>query len=231
VDSVSRGRGWPRSRRQQGGGILWALLSWLFLMGLAVGFLGILYGVHLDRVVRVKFEGKRWALPARVYARPLELYVGRSLSVEALKGELERLDYRAAQTPAKPGTFVIDQDRFRVHTRPFRFWDGEEPERTLDLTIADGKIASLDDAGGGTAQVLIRLEPALIASIYPTQNEDRVLVRRQDLPDLLVKSLVAVEDRNFFGHMGVDPTAIGRAVYQNLRAGTVVQGGSTLTQP
>jgi penicillin-binding protein 1B len=57
-NSVSR-RLAARARRRAGGG---------------------LYGVHLDKVVRAKFEGKRWALPARVYARPLELYVGRALT-------------------------------------------------------------------------------------------------------------------------------------------------------
>ena len=190
----------------------------------------VLYGTHLDRVVRVKFEGKRWALPARVYARPLELYVGRNLSEEVLKGELDRLDYRPLNPPAKPGTYTRQQGRFLIHTRPFRFWDGEEPERTLELVIADGKIESLTDAGGGPAPVLLRLDPALIASIYPAHNEDRVLLRRQDIPDLLVKSLVAVEDRNFFEHAGVDPKAVGRAMVQNARAGAVVQGGSTLTQ-
>jgi penicillin-binding protein 1B len=217
-------------RKCQGGGVLWSLLRWVLLLGLAVGLGGILYGVHLDRVVRVKFEGKRWALPARVYARPLELYVGRNLSADVLQSELDRLGYRSVQTPSKPGTYALDHGRFQIHTRPFRFWDGEEPERTLDVTLGEGRIAALADVGGGPAPVLLRLDPALIASIYPAHNEDRVLLRRAELPDLLVKALVAVEDRNFFEHAGVDPKAIGRAVFQNVRAGTVVQGGSTLTQ-
>ena len=216
--------------RGQGGGILRSLLSWILLLGLAVGLGGVHYGVHLDRVVRVKFEGKRWALPARVYARPMEIYAGRGLTVEALKAELERLDYRAVQTPSKPGTYALDDGRFRIHTRPFRFWDGEEPERTLDVILADGRVASLQDVEGGTAPIILRLDAALIASIYPSRQEDRVLMRRDELPDLLVKSLVAVEDRNFFEHLGVDPKAIGRAMFQNVRAGAVVQGGSTLTQ-
>jgi penicillin-binding protein 1B len=205
-------------------------MSWVLLLALAAGCGAVLYGVHLDRIVRVKFEGKRWALPARVYARPLELYVGRTLSAEVLQGELDRLGYRPVGEPSKAGTYALDGGRFLIHTRPFRFWDGEELERTLDLTIAEGRIASLKDVGGGPDPALVRLDAAVIASIYPSHNEDRVLLRRVDLPDLLVKALVAVEDRNFFEHAGVDPLAIGRAVFQNVRAGTVVQGGSTLTQ-
>jgi penicillin-binding protein 1B len=234
VSTVARpGRATPGPGRQ-GGGVLGGLFGWLIrwglLLGLVVGLGLFLYGTHLDRVVRVKFEGKRWALPARVYARPLELYVGRKLSDEVLKGELDRLDYRSLNPPAKPGTYARQAGHFLIHTRPFRFWDGEEPERTLELVIADGKIQSLTDAGGGPAPILLRLDPALVASIYPAHNEDRVLLRRQDIPDLLVKALVAVEDRNFFEHAGLDPKAIGRAMLQNARAGAVVQGGSTLTQ-
>ena len=170
MPSVPRGNVLARGLGRQAGGILWFFLRWILLLGLAAAFGAVLYGVHLDRVVRVKFEGKRWALPARVYARPLELYVGRALSVNVLQAELDRLGYRAVQAPSRAGTYALDQGRFLIHTRPFRFWDGEEPERTLDLTIADGSIASIADAGGGPAPVLVRLDAALIASIYPTHN-------------------------------------------------------------
>ena len=195
-----------------------------------VGLAGTLYGVHLDRVVRGKFEGKRWALPARVYARPLEIYAERTLTGEQFQAELGRLNYRQVTDPTADGTYSRTGEHFQVHTRSFRFWDGEEPGRLLDLDLKDGKVAGLRDAGDGSSPALIRLEPALIASIYPTHNEDRVLVQRKDLPDLLVKTLMAVEDRSFLSHYGVDPRGIIRASYHNLRAGGVVEGASTLTQ-
>ncbi len=210
---------------------LWPfLLRWTLLIAVGVGLAGILYGIHLDRVVRGKFEGKRWALPARVYARSLELFAGRSLTPEQLQSELERLNYRSLDEPSIPGSFQRSQGTFKVRTRSFRFWDGEEPERLLNLEIKDGQLAGLHDAGGGPDPALARLDPALIASIYPTHNEDRVLLRRRDLPDLLVKSLLAVEDRSFFTHGGVDPRGILRAAYHNVQAGGVVEGASTLTQ-
>ncbi len=86
------------------------------------------------------------------------------------------------------------------------------------------------DGSDATPLALVRLDPALIASIYPTHNEDRVLLRREQLPPRLVKTLLAVEDRTFYQHHGVDPRGIARAAYQNLRAGRTVQGASTLTQ-
>ncbi len=220
-------RGPPPRRRGRLGAFL---VRWLFLIGLAVGLAGILYGVHLDRVVRGKFEGKRWALPARVYARPLELYLGRPLTSDQLVGELIRLNYRQVDAPQSPGSYSRSGDRFLLQTRPFRFWDGEEPARRLDLDLIEGKVAAMHDATGGADPALARLDAVLIASIYPTHNEDRVLLRRKDLPDLLVRSLLAVEDRSFFSHNGVDPRGILRAAYHNARAGAVVEGASTLTQ-
>jgi penicillin-binding protein 1B len=200
----------------------------LILVG--VGLAGTLYSIHLDRVVRGKFEGQRWALPARVYARPLELYAERPLAGEQLQAELDRLNYRQTPSPKTPGSYSRDADRFLVYTRPFRFWDGQEPARALEIRLDEGRVAELGDGAGGPPPALARLDPMLIASIYPTHNEDRVLVRRKDIPDLLIRSLLAVEDRSFYRHFGIDPRGIARAAYSNLRAGGVVEGASTLTQ-
>ncbi|WP_089724414.1 penicillin-binding protein 1B [Candidatus Thiosymbion oneisti] len=210
--------------------LLLSVSRWVLLLTLAAGLAGVLHAIHLDGTLRAKFEGKRWALPARVFARPLELYVGRPLSVEALTSELERLRYRRVKTPNYLGSYSRRGDRFLVHTRPFRFWDGPEPERILDIRIKDGRVAWLKDTAGGVDPALVRLDAVLIASIYPTHNEDRVLIRGTDLPPLMVAALLAVEDRDFYRHWGVNPRAIARAMWRNLRAGGVVEGGSTLTQ-
>ena len=56
------------------------------------------------------------------------------------------------------------------------------------------------------------------------------LLRLADLPPHLVQAIIAIEDRRFFVHGGLDPVAILRASIANIRAGRVRQGGSTLTQ-
>jgi penicillin-binding protein 1B len=203
---------------------------WALLLSVAAVLAGVLYAFYLDGRVRAKFEGKRWALPARVYARPLELYGGRPLSIEELRDELARLKYRRVKFPKFAGTYSREGGRFLLHTRPFGFWDGSEPERLLVVGIEEGRIARLEDRASGADPALVRLDAALIASIYPTHNEDRVLIRGQDLPPLLVATLLAVEDQDFYEHWGVDPWAIARAMWHNLLAGGVVEGGSTLTQ-
>ncbi|MFE8034887.1 penicillin-binding protein 1B [Thiohalocapsa marina] len=223
-------RGRQPRRRRRGLRLFGLLFRLGLLVAVAVGLGAVLYGIHLDELVYTKFEGKRWALPARVYGRPLELYVGRPLSVQQLTGELQRLGYRDESGAGSVGTWHVDGAQVLVHNRAFRFWDGVEPQRRLRIGLSDGVILDLTDADSGAPIALARLDPALIASIYPTHNEDRVLLRREQLPPLLIKTLLAVEDRKFYQHLGIDPKGILRAAIENLSAGRTVQGASTLTQ-
>ncbi|MCB1761100.1 MAG: penicillin-binding protein 1B [Gammaproteobacteria bacterium] len=213
-----------RSRRR---GYRWStrLLALLLLFGLV----GAVYLLYLDHRVRATFEGKRWAVPAQVYGRPLELYVGAAIGIEQLTAELKHLGYRQVSHPHKAASWSRNRGRFLIRSRPFRFWDGSEPSRLLDLRIDDNHVIQLLD-GEGRELPLVRLEAPSIGTLYPAHNEDRVLVTRQQLPELLVAALLAVEDREFFTHHGVNPKSILRALWANIRAGEVVQGGSTLTQ-
>src|SRR5580765_1366914 len=115
----------------------------------------------LDRRVTVQFEGRRWTLPARVYAQPLELYVGQTLSAERFALELDRLGYRVAGNPVEPGTYRRRGDRVDVDVREFRFSDELQKSRELRLGFGGGAIASLKDSQGGDVPVY-RLDPLLI---------------------------------------------------------------------
>ena len=87
-------------------GLFRSLLSLFFslLLGaLLLGALGLgLYTLYLDAVIRAEFDEKRWAMPAKVYARPLELFTGMSLSADAFAQELLLLRYRDVNCPIEP---------------------------------------------------------------------------------------------------------------------------------
>jgi len=55
-------------------------------------------------------------------------------------------------------------------------------------------------------------------------------VRLSDLPQYLIDAVVATEDKRFYSHLGIDPIGLARAMVANVKAGAVVQGGSTITQ-
>nr|WP_261977566.1 penicillin-binding protein 1B [Marinobacter sp. F3R11] len=184
--------------------------------------------VYLDAVVTDRFEGRRFEVPSRVYARPMELYDGAGVSSGALERELALSGYRKGDG-VKPGSYRRNGGHFIISTRGFRFPDGDEPRRKLSLNIYGDRVHDFSVSAGDDAAI-VRLEPARIGGIYPAHKEDRILVRLDEVPSLLPDALIAVEDRNFYDHFGIAPMSIGRAMLANLRAGQIVQGGSTLTQ-
>ena len=204
--------------------------AWLIRACILLLLGGGLYTIYLDYSVRERFEGKRWALPARVYARPLELFNGMNLTPSQLESELKLLRYQRNTSASSVGSYRRSGDYFELHTRPFKFTDGEENSRFLRVRFAGGQIVAIHDSARGSQISLVRLDPLLIGSIYPRHKEDRILTRLDDVPSLLIQAMVAVEDRNFSQHWGVDPRAIARAAWANIKAAKLVQGGSTLTQ-
>ena len=185
--------------------------------------------LYLDHLVTKQFEGRRWTLPAQVYAAPLELYAGLALSLTELEHELQRLHYQRAQALERPGTYRWQGEHIEVALRPARFADEARAAQVLTITGAGAALVSLRDSAGQELPVL-RLEPLLIGSIFPIHGEDRIVLTPQDVPPLLPAALKAVEDRKFDTHHGIDPIAMLRAAWVDVRARQIEQGGSTLTQ-
>ena len=186
------------------------------------------YVAWLDYRIRDAFEGARWAVPARVFARPLELAPGMTMSADAVEAELKIAGYRRVRTAVRPASFERDGGHFRLVTREFRFPDGTAPSRRVAVSVSGGRIAGVEVDGAARGRA--RIDPAEIARVYPAHREDRVLLRLEEVPAAFVAILLEVEDQRFHQHFGIDPLAILRAAWANLRAGQTVQGGSTLTQ-
>ena len=191
--------------------------------------LAVLYGGFLAWSVGRQFEGRRWDLPAQVYAAPLELYAGRALDTEDFVAELRRLGYSEDPRLPGPGSYRAGLGRVELATRSFEYAGDVEPERLIAIAFANGRISSVRDARGESAAI-VRLDPLLIGSLFPALGEDRLILAPEDIPTLLTDTLIAVEDRRFTRHSGVDLRAIARAAWVNISSGEIRQGASTLTQ-
>ena len=203
--------------------------SHFFLKLLLAGLVAfVLLLAYLDARITSTFVDKMWEVPAKVYARPLELFAGARLDAQGLAYELEVLGYRKVASARSPGQVARNRDRFEIYTRGFDFPDEREPARKVLVELAGSRVKAI--AGGGKRVDLMRLDPVQIGGIYPSHGEDRVLVRLDDVPLTLRDGLLAVEDHRFYAHSGISLIGIARAAFSNLRSGQVVAGGSTITQ-
>ncbi len=201
----------------------------LIYFALAGLLFAAVYTSYLDFTVRARFEGKRFALPARVYARALELYPGLGLSPPEMSTELALLGYRESAHPREPGTYHWRNETLDVVIRPFLFADGPQEAISLRVEFNGDRVRRLIDLAESKPLPLARLDPPLFGGIYPGKNEDRILVKLNEVPDHVVNALIATEDRRFYSHHGIDPIGIARAIFKTA-TGSSVQGGSTLTQ-
>nr|WP_024309379.1 penicillin-binding protein 1B [Pseudomonas sp. P818] len=219
----------PRSNKKSRSSGMRPWLAW----GLKLGLVGLVilagFAVYLDAVVQEKFSGKRWTVPAKVYARPLELFVGQKLAKDDFLRELDALGYRRESSVNGPGAVSVAGNNIELHSRGFQFYEGAEPSQKVRVRFSGDYVAGLSQADGSNLAVA-RLEPLLIGGLYPAHQEDRILIKLDQVPAYLIDALVAVEDRDYFEHFGVSPKGIARALWINATSGRLVQGGSTLTQ-
>ena len=213
------------------------LIRNIFFLGLSLGLLGIIIAVlyalklqsdyHLDDA---NLGGALWSMPARVYARPLELYAGAPVSAAQLERELKLLEYRKVDYAVEPLQYSAEGNTMSVYLPPFTYWDGPRPARKLQVHFADGKISGILNESTLEPVILDRIEPLRIASIYPQHQQDRILVNLDEVPEVLVESLIAIEDRTFWNHPGIDIKGIARSIYVTFVDKSGRQGASTLTQ-
>ncbi len=205
------------------------LTAMLAACALAAGFL-VPYTIHLNNRVTERFGALQWQIPTRVYARPLQLQPGLAMDARTLKTELDAAGYQEDGEGRRQGSYHADGGRFTISSRGYADIDGQVPARWIEVTLGGGKVARLRDAEGGKALKAARLDPARIATLYGQRQEERRLVRIEEVPELLTTSLQAVEDRDFARHHGIDVSGMMRAALVNLRSGEKRQGASTLTQ-
>ncbi len=205
------------------------VVTWgLALVGLGLGFL-IPYTLYLNNQVSERFGALQWQVPTRVYARPLQLAPGLAMNAQTLKTELDAAGYREGDG-TRPGTYANDGTRWTIASRGYRDVDAVVAPSQVRLTLSGGRLSNLREVTGDKTLASARMDPARIATLYGQQQEERRLVRVQDVPALLTDTLQAVEDRDFAHHHGIDLSGMLRAALVNMRAGEAKQGASTLTQ-
>lgn len=207
----------------------WLRVPFWIGFGLFVGFV-LPYAVVLNHRVQARFSDLVFAVPTRVFARPLPLAAGEPMNAATLQLELTFSGYVDDGHGKVPGSWAKQGSKYIISSRGYAGPEGGELPKRIAVTLGAGSVQAVRDEATGKPIELTHLDPARIATVYGAKQVDRRIVRLPDLPPLLVNGLIAVEDRDFRHNLGVDFSAIVRAAFANLRAGHTVQGASTLTQ-
>ena len=141
-------------------------------------------------------------MPAKAYAAPLEFTQPRARGRRP-RQRAQAPGYREDPRLTRPGTYRVALQRVEVATRGFDFAGDTELPQQISLGFASGKIATLRGVDGADAAIA-RLDPLLIGSLFPAHGEDRLIVAPAETPPLLPAALIAIEDRRFADHHGVD---------------------------
>ena len=217
---------WPKGWKAWVSSLLLVALG-VLIVGSVVGFsvFGYYYFKYKS-VVDARLNQPIFANTAKIFAAPREVRPGQKLTVRLIANELHSAGYsgEGASQPSPMGTYEESAQSITIHPGPqsYHAQDG------ATIHIGSGVVQSIsDDHGQGLASY--ELEPLLITGLSDASRTKRRLVNYDEIPPNLVQAVLAIEDRRFFEHNGVNYFRLVEAVYRDVTTGQKQQGGSTLT--
>jgi len=200
-----------------------ALLVFIVAALVIVGFFAYFY-VTYDRIVEQRFKGPVFSNSAKIYAVPRAVSVGEKIESREIAALLRRAGYAETNELAPMGSYRVFEGGIEVKPGPESY---HSPEPAT-IRIHDGKIASIRGKSGDLAAY--ELEPQLVTALFDAeQRSKRQLVKYQDIPKVMVDAVLAIEDRRFFQHGGVNYVRLLEAAWIDFTHQRHEQGGSTLT--
>jgi penicillin-binding protein 1B len=206
---------------------------------IATAMLGYTYA-RFSSLIDARLHGQRERVPPRIYGRPMELRRGQALSGRQLVDRLNDLGYAERPRPEKPGEFTVAEN-----TVSFRPRSGDASGKLIRATFntppalkpgtapPPAGINRLErlDVVGGRGRDGVRLETPLLTSLMTGDREKRRQVRLRQIPPHVVYAVLAIEDRRFYEHPGIDPIRMVGALITNVAGDKpYLVGGSTITQ-
>jgi len=192
------------------------------------------YWVVFSRMIDARMSGEMTRTDPRVFARPFELHKGQGLTQRQLIDRLNDLGYAHRPRTEQPGEFTVGRDAMVLIPRDgdhkaqvVRLVFGGRPPRGTEAT----RIDTIELPATKKQTDRITLDAPLITALVADAREKRRDVPLQVIPRPMVEAVLAIEDRRFYDHPGIDPIGIAGAVFRNVFGNKAyLASGSTLTQ-
>ena len=217
----------PVTKRGWGILIVQVAVACVALVALTVFAVGGYYYFRYQGIVDARLQQPLFATTAKIYAAPREVRPGQKLNLNAIANELRTAGYsvESAGSASPLGTYAEGASSIAVHPGPqsFHAQDG------ATIHFSNGQVDSLTDERG-QALSSYELEPLLVTGLSDGANRTkRRLITYEEIPPNLVQAVLAIEDRQFFEHSGVNFWRLAAAAERDIVSGQKKQGGSTLT--
>ena len=215
----------------------YALHATAVLALLCAGILTYYY-ISFSRVIDARLHGERERTLPRVYARPVELRRGQSLTEQDLISRLNDLGYAQRGRPESPGEFTILRNAVAITPRTgelagktIRAIFPAPPARAAAGAVSGRGIQDLEIVGRGRTEVVQLDAPLLTALMTSGGRQKRRSVPIATIPKYMQEAVLAIEDQGFYSHPGINPFRIIAAIFTNVFGSNPnVVGYSTITQ-
>jgi len=224
----------PRGGNTAGGGrrdpvLRFAVGAFVVLAAIFVVAFSYFY-VKYDRIITHRFEEPVFANAAKIYATPPTVTIGEKIDVKEIAAELRHAGYSDKSGESKLGTYTLSGNTIQVQPGPESY---HNPEPAV-IRVSNGTVESI--SGNGNQLEAYELEPEMVTSLFEgDQRSKRQVVHFNEIPKVMVDAVLAIEDRRFFEHSGVNFVRMFGAAAGDVsrRLGLSHQryeeGGSTIT--
>ncbi len=208
------------------------LLAALFCMVLGACVLSICYFKYQSIVDDRLASGPIFANTSQIYAAPREVRVGQRLTVSFIAQELRKAGYNSNP---QLGAFTLSGNSIRIKPGPgsYHSTDGATiatgQSSDADTSTSSGPVVQSITAENGAPLAAYQLEPQLITALSGENRTKRRLVTYGEIPPNMVQAVLAIEDRRFFEHGGINYLRIAKCAVVDTLTGHKECGGSTLT--
>ncbi len=181
--------------------------------------------IKYDRIIEKRFRTPVFANSAKIYALPRVVRDGQQIDAKSIAADLKRAGYSDKDGESNLGTYHLVKGGIDI-TPGSESYHAPEPAR---ITIEDGQVSHITSRGNELSAY--ELEPQLVTALFDAeQRSKRELVKYNDIPPVMVQSVLAIEDRRFFEHSGVNYFRTAEALWEDVLRQRKAQGGSTITQ-